>query len=226
MAWRRPPPPPRAHSLQRRMRSRRRSRRSGVHRAVPPPLIQPPPTRLSYQQRCRSQVSGSEAGAVAGAGLVAAASAFLDSLDATFHAASRRRQHLARRCFAAPARRVWCGVSVGSCGRCGPSGWFSTTIGYFRCCRVRHTSTTRAWTPSSPALTHPPRSLVHRGGLRCTGDKVGCGGWCWSRSWCVRASAETLLANRHACIHIHEYACIYACVRIVLVRWATLGRRM
>ena len=61
---------------------------SSLWRAVPPPLIQPPPPRLSYQQRCRSQISGSEAGAVAVAGSVAAASAFLDGLDATFRAAS------------------------------------------------------------------------------------------------------------------------------------------
>ena len=56
-------------------------------RATPPPPIPPPPTTISCRQRCLPQVSGSEAGATAGAGTDAAASAVLDSLDATFNAA-------------------------------------------------------------------------------------------------------------------------------------------
>ena len=53
-------------------------------RAAAPPPTPPPPTTTSCQHRCLSRILGSEAEAGAGAVNAAAASAFLDALDATF----------------------------------------------------------------------------------------------------------------------------------------------
>ena len=87
---------------------------SSLWRAVPPPLIQPPPPRLSYQQRCRSQISlGIRGGCCSGCRIGCRCVRFPRRPRRDLSRRIERRRHLARRCSAAPARRVWCGVSVG-----------------------------------------------------------------------------------------------------------------
>ena len=88
---------------------------SSLWRAVPPPLIQPPPPRLSYQQRCRSQISlGIRGGCCSGCRIGCRCVRFPRRPRRDLSRRIERRRHLARRCSAAPARRVWCGVSVGA----------------------------------------------------------------------------------------------------------------
>ena len=86
---------------------------SSLWRAVPPPLIQPPPPRLSYQQRCRSQISlGIRGGCCSGCRIGCRCVRFPRRPRRDLSRRIERRRHLARRCSAAPARCVWCGISV------------------------------------------------------------------------------------------------------------------